>query len=216
MKFLVLITFLIFGTNATAGLISLQTGVDSGATLAAGATDSDWQINTGNGYVDSVVAYPAQICCNMDLITSGAWVTDPSVTANSNSTGWGIGNLVSLHTTFDLSGMDSDTAILSGLWRVADYSRGVYLNGALIAGTDLGNTPTWGSDQTFGNVNSGFNSGINTLEIVGASGNSRWDGFWFNGSVAADNVSVPEPGSLALLGLGLAALCFSRRKGTKA
>lgn len=59
-----------------------------------------------------------------------------------------------------------------------------------------------------------FNNG-NDISLLNSS---PWDGPWISGSLAwqADFRTVPEPASIALMGVGLAAFAARRRKGVKA
>jgi hypothetical protein len=198
--------------SASAGPILLRTGVDgSGVVLGPGAVDPSWTISTdGSTFVSAKVLYPEQICCGMESVGAmAAWISDPSVMSGSSSTAWGVGNTVYIRRTFDTSGLALGTVTLSGTWRIADSTTGIYLNGNLIPSTDLGSIFTFGEDRSFTVAPGGpFVAGVNTIEFRGQSVNSMWDGLWFDGSVSGDPVGspVPEPASLLLFGSGLLGL----------
>ena len=206
---------LVVGSQASAAGIQILTGHDGGA-LAAGALDSEWQISVQGGpFVDAKVAYPIQICCGMGTIPGdGAWLTDPSVTSGSNATGWGVNRIAKLRTTFDLSGYDHTTAVLNALYRAADYTRGIYLNGTQILGTDTGSAFTFAADRVLPIAGQTFVAGVNTLEFWAGSVNSQYDAFWFDGMVTADRLvpAVPVPAAVWLLVGALGSLQIARRK----
>jgi hypothetical protein len=206
--------------------IILRTGVDgSNAVMAAGSLDARWKISVDDKatYTDAKVLYAAQKCCGMDTAgSSAAWISDPSVTDASASTQWGVGEDVWIKTTFDLSGYDLSTVGLAGLWRLADWTFGVYLNDVLLAGTAIGDCGgnqgscgTWFADRAL-SVSTGsalFTSGVNTLEFRGRSVNGGWDGLWFDGTVTGrEATALPLPGTLPLLGIALLALRAARRR----
>lgn len=210
--------------TAAADTITLRTGVDAGNTvLAAGATDTAWTISTDGGatYSDARVLFPAQICCGMQTVAgTAAWISDPSVQANSESTGWGVNEDVFIRRTFDLTGFDLATVALSGTWRLADWTFGISLNGNLIAGTAIGNCGgdqgacgTWFSDHLLSVVAGSpfFVQGINTLEFRGQSLNSAYDGLWFAGEVTGVR-AVPEPVALVLVVTALGSFAAARRR----
>lgn len=204
------------GTLSAATLV-LRTGVDGALTpLADGALDTDWTISTdgGNTFVASKVLFPAQICCGLETVSSEAkWVADQSITAGSQATGFGVNNQVRLRHEFDLTGFDLSTVALSGTWRLADDTDGLFLNGSLISGTAV--SQTWDGDETV-NVAAGsplFIAGQNVFEMRGTSRNSQWDGLWFSGEVTGDLAStVPEPSTLVLLPAGLGGLLLAVRR----
>ncbi|MGM9482059.1 hypothetical protein ACS5PN_12805 [Roseateles sp. NT4] len=225
-KFWMLALLLCALTGLARADVILRTGVDgSNVVQAEGSTDTHWQISTDNKatYADAKVLYAAQICCNMGTAgTTAAWISDPSVTAGSSATQWGTGTDVWIKTSFDLTGYNLSTVGLSGLWRIADWTFGVYLNNQLITGTDIGNCGgdqnacgTWFSDHvlTVATGSALFTSGINTLEFRGQSLNSAWDGLWFDGTVTGrQGNALPLPGTLPLLALGMLALRATRRR----
>ena len=218
-------------SSAAAAPIILRTGVDSSnAVMAPGSIDTAWQISIDDKatYTDSKVLYPlknpsdpfsgGQICCGMETVANtAAWVSDPSVVPDNGNTAWGISQDVWLKRSFDLTGYDLSTVSLNAIWRIADFSFGLYLNGNLLAGTNTGNTPKWAVDTPLLIPAGGglFVNGINTLELRGQSVNSGWDGFWFDGAVdgrVTDTNPVPEPATLSLLALGSSVLAVRRRR----
>ena len=221
-----------FGLVSSAGAapIILRTGVDSSnVVMAPGSTDTAWQISIDDKatYTDSKVLYPlkdpnnvfsgGQICCGMETVANtAAWVSDPSVIPTTGSTAWGVNEDVWLRRRFDLSGYDLSTVSLTGTWRIADWSFGIYLNGNLIAGTNTGTGISKWDVDTAVSVAAGsafFLNGINTLELRGQSLNSGWDGFWFDGAVDGRQVgAVPEPATLSLVAIGAAGLMARRRR----
>lgn len=209
---------------AQAAIVSLNTGVaGDGSVLSAGTLDSYWTISTnGSTFSAARVAYPAQQCCGMETVSgTAAWITTPSVTAGSATTGWNIGSTVTAKRTFDLNGFDLASLSLSGKWRVADNPLGIYLNGHLLNNTDYGGSYVvpggfaWSVDMSLAADSSFFVDGLNTLELRGSSINNVWDGFWLAASVSGRQVttsSVPEPSVLSLLGLALLGFGFTRHR----
>ncbi len=114
--------------------------------------------------------------------------------------------------TFDLTGLDPSTAMISGLWTADDNSR-VVLNGNFGAG--IVQTTTFSQFDSF-SFNSGFVPGINTLDF--RVGNAFFPGINLGGpsglhvtKISGTAEPIPEPASLALLSAGLF-LCARRHK----
>jgi hypothetical protein len=202
--------------SASADIV-VRTGVDgANAVMASGSTDSDWTISTngGSSFAAAKVLYPIQTCCGMASVAgTAAWISDPSITDSSAATSWGVGSTVYLRHSFDLSGYDLATVAFSGIWRVADNTLGIYLNGDLISGTTIDGT--WFSDWALsvGTGSSSFLQGVNTLEVRANSINSSWDGLWMDGTVTGrQSGTVPVPATLALTVLGLGLVAAQRRR----
>ncbi len=200
--------------SAQAVTITLRTGVDAALTpLGQNVADPFWTISVkGGGFVAAEVVNTELICCGMATVTAEArWISDPSISAGSNATGWGINQTVFVHRSFDLTGFDLATVALNGAWRVADDRQGVYLNGHLLAGTTGANG--YQANQTIQVLAASgfFAQGVNVLELRGTSTNSQFDGFWFSGTVTGDTIPAAEPATLTLLGLGLASVRAARR-----
>jgi hypothetical protein len=202
--------------SASADIV-VRTGVDNAnAVMVSGSIDADWTISTNGGstFLEAKVLYPIQACCGMDSVAgTAAWISDPSIVAGSAATSWGVSNTVYLRHSFDLSGYDLATVAFSGIWRVADNTLGIYLNGDLISGTTLGST--WFSDWALsvGTGSSSFLQGVNTLEVRANSINSSWDGLWMDGTVTGrQSGTVPVPATLALAVLGLGLVAAQRRR----
>jgi hypothetical protein len=195
--------------------ITLRTGVDASLTpLGQNVADPFWTISVkGGAFVAAEVANTEVICCGMATVTPEArWISDPSITAGSGNTGWGVRQTAVVRRSFDLTGLDLATVSLSGLWRVADAREGVYLNGNLLPGTG-GGAAGYQSDQTIQVLAASgfFAQGVNVLEFRGTSSNSQFDAFWFSGTVTGSPIGVAEPTTLMLLGVGLASARAARR-----
>ncbi len=179
-----------------------NTGVnDSGVALSAGASDTH--------YAQLAPSQPGIVI--RDSIP-GSWINNTSsyrwIWENVN--GSPVNVTRTYRTTFDLTGLDSATALISGLWASDNFGLDIFING-----TSTGNT--CGGFSSFCNfsVNSGFISGLNTLDFQVRDVGSI-SGFLVGSiSGSADEItssSAPEPTTLVLMALGLVGIGISKRK----
>lgn len=123
-------------------------------------------------------------------------------------------------TSFDLTGLDPSTATITGQWTADNYGY-IVVNGVQVTtGTD-GNIADVGGqfanffDFTLNSSNANFVNGVNTLDFyVFNNSNGSPDVTGVNIDIESDfaDPSTPEPASFALVGLGLVALRFVRRR----
>lgn len=165
--------------------------------LALGGSDAHYNIS-GFTADPVVVSHPAYIA--NDATSQWIW---RSATSGDET--------YSFTTTFDLTGLDSTTAVLNGRWGADNQGLDIKINGTSTGISLLG--------VVFDNFNAlhGFSisdhfvSGINTLEFI-IQNNGGPGAFRAELSGTADPVSVPEPGSLVLLSLGLLGLTTLRQR----
>jgi len=200
---------------ANADSISLfNTGVDSsGVPLAGGSDDTHWTIVSGPGVTSPA---PAVVVTNQSPF--GSYAQDPNsawiwVKASGAA---GINSPYTLRMTFDLTGLNPNTAMISGSWG-ADNNGMILLNGSTPSGTGtLSLSGTDGSNfasfHSF-TITGGFVAGVNTLDfVVTDTGNPGG----LNVNSLVGTAVVPEPSAIALMLVGGTIVLASRRvKGTE-
>ena len=186
-----------------------NTGVDgAGTPLGGGVDDPHYAIFAQPGagsLVDSTVP--------VDGFPIPPWVAND---ANSRWIGPATADAVGppggyiYRTSFTLPvDVDLSTVLITGLWGTDDPGLDILINTASTSNTSSG----FGSLTAF-SITSGFVVGANTLDFVlhnsvGPTGlrvDDMTGGF--------ELLDVPEPGTLVLFGLGLAALGLARRRRT--
>ena len=192
------IALLALPSNAAIISYLFPTGVDSsGAPLGDGVSDPNYYIleTESSGVVMNENNIPA------------SWVSHSS---NSNwiwekATGKPADVTRTFRTTFDLTGLDPNTASISGKWAVDNQGLDILVNG-ISTGQTTGQTNLGFEELTTFNINSGFVDGLNTLDFV-ARDVGRTSGFLvdsISGNADAIPQSVPEGSSLlSLLVVGL-------------
>lgn len=143
----------------------------------------------------------------------GPWLGDDSLSdwigPDSDSSLDGPTGYYEYQTTFDLTGFDIASAVITGQWSTDDQGANILINGVSTGDTASGFT-SWSSFT----IDTGFVEGVNTLDFIvyNASGPT---GLRVEMTGTADP-AVPEPATLTLLGAGLAAFsAFRRRRASK-
>jgi hypothetical protein len=219
---LVALGVLLASAPANAALITtFNTGVDAlGNPLSGGSLDPHWSIMAGPGItnpISGVVISDQLRNGNYAQSANSRWIWENASGAAGTNAPY------TFLLTFNLTGFDPTTAVLSGAWGV-DNDGSILLNGSAPIGSGalaLGGGDVSGNFNAFHGfqITGGFVSGINNLEFqatdLGVVGGLNVNGLALTASPSAPASAVPEPTSVTLLVsgvLGLLGYGWRRRK----
>lgn len=205
-------------SDAHAATISTlyNTGVGAGGSpLSENSIDPHYTITAGPaGPQQAYVTTSAQ---GWPVDPNGPWIGDTSLSAwatPSLDTNGDSNAVYTYTTTFDLTGLDPLTAIITGMWAADDQGglSDILINGVSTGQPNANGYSAWSSFAVTG----GFQPGINTLSFQVQNSGGGPTGVRVEMSGTADASSVPDGGSaLGLLGLGLMGVETLRRRAQK-
>jgi hypothetical protein len=208
-----------------------NTGVDaSGAALAQGSADSHYSFLTS----PAGTATPDSAQTQVGGFPIPPWMADDSLSSwigpNAPHAFGPIG-VYDYQTTFDLTGLDATTVVLTGQWATDDDGLTIRVNGANTAFSIPSNNgasfEAW-SQFSIDDSTGLFHSGSNTLDFIVQNNDPhdlvnyptgdnptglRVEFASAHALAGTTNVaSAPEPGTYSLFGFGIASLFFAGRR----
>jgi len=197
-------------TVASATPISVfNTGVDASGNVLPNGTFSDLHY--------TMISAPGGQSTDIQVATSaagfpiGPWVGDNNLSAWIGPNTFQLDGPVGFYdyrTTFDLTGLNAATASLTFQWSVDNGGADILINNV---STGLMNSGF--SQFTNATISTNFIAGLNTLDfIVYNVGGPTGLRVQFDQQLSQADSNVPEPESLALMGLGLTGLVVARRR----
>ena len=206
-------------SSAASAFVIYKTGVDnSNSVAAAGTSDLHWILDSvpnGSSYVTQVLTSVS----GFPIAPNGPWIGDNGISAwiaplyisGTNPGSNVVGSYIYTQSFFVSAAELAASPTLNGRFALDNWSNNIILNfnntGISLpfdpAGTDF---TQWHSF----NINTGFVEGVNTLSfyVINSPGG-------VNGNPSGLRVEVPEPGTLALVGLALFGFGAARRRKQK-
>lgn len=196
---------------AFAATITLHnTGVDlSDAVVAPGIQTAFWSLSSEPATASEAIgSKPFRFNGGYFADTaSAAWVS-PGANGNAGVQGFYVYDLA-----FDLTGLNSATASISGIFGT-DNDGSISLNNNAPVATQ--GFAGFGTPTSFA-FNSGFVAGLNTIHVKVDNGGDPTAFFvQLSGTASVGDSSVPEPGTVVLTCAGLAGLLLFRRRMLRA
>jgi hypothetical protein len=215
-----LLAVLTIAPTAQASTIALfDTGVDGGgAPLLTGAVETHYSLVVPGGPLQALTSL------NPGGFPIPPWLGDDSLSAwigPSTTNAVGPGGVYDYRTTFDLTGLNPTTATIKGQWSSDNTGLQILINGI----DSLNASNPYGTDGSYSFqhwqpflINSGFHSGVNTLDFIVFNGNAGSDTAGPTGlRVEMTGIAspVPEASTWVMMLLGFSGLGFMARRKLK-
>ncbi len=179
-----------------------STGVDAfGSPLVSGSVDSNYTVLESGSSAEVLNRLPSSYFPN-DVNSQWIWQQSDGRPTNVTRT---------FRTQFDLTGFDSSTAVIQGLWGADNQGIDILING-VSTGNSLPGVITSNFSQLHGfEISSGFLSGINTLDFI-IQDNGSVSAFRAELSGTATVVPIPAALWLFISGLTVMGLFYKKSK----